>query len=61
MGNIAHLSTGKTWTVTTAADAFVDALDNPNTVRGYGTALNAIVDRVGPDRPLALVADDEIG
>ncbi|MFF7249233.1 hypothetical protein ACFZBU_35610 [Embleya sp. NPDC008237] len=60
MGNIAHLPAGGTWSVATAADAFVDALDNPNTVRGYGTALNAIVDRVGADRPLALAADDEI-
>ncbi|MCW2947920.1 MAG: recombinase, partial [Actinoallomurus sp.] len=32
------LPTGKALTVRTAADAFLDSLANPNTVRNYGIA-----------------------
>ncbi|MCW2947886.1 MAG: recombinase, partial [Actinoallomurus sp.] len=55
------LPTGKALTVRTAADAFLDSLANPNTVRNYGIAVGKTADRVGEGRPLASVADDEIG
>ncbi|HEV7932901.1 MAG TPA: hypothetical protein VGP70_11385 [Actinomadura sp.] len=55
------LPTGKALTARTAADAFLDSLANPNTVRNYGIAVGKTADRVGEGRPLASVADDEIG
>ncbi|WP_371099504.1 tyrosine-type recombinase/integrase [Streptomyces sanglieri] len=55
------LPTGKALTVRTAADAFLDSLTNPNTVRNYGIALGKTAEHLGEGRPLAAVADDEIG
>ncbi|MFE7464567.1 hypothetical protein ACFU6R_10730 [Streptomyces sp. NPDC057499] len=55
------LPTGKALTVRTAADAFLDSLTDPNTVRNYGIALGKTAEHLGEGRPLAAVADDEIG
>jgi integrase len=55
------LPTGKALTVRTAADAFLDSLANPNTVRNYGIAVGKTAERIGEARPLASVADDELG
>lgn len=44
-----------------AADAFLDALGNPHTVRNYGIGVGKIAARLGEGRPLAAVANDEIG
>lgn len=55
------LPTGKALTVRTASDAFLDSLTNPNTVRNYGIALGKTAEHLGEGRPLAAVADDEIG
>ncbi|EYT81610.1 recombinase [Streptomyces sp. Tu 6176] len=55
------LPTGKALTVRTAADAFLDSLTNPNTVRNYGIVLGKTVEHLGEGRPLTAVADDEIG
>ncbi|MFJ5611078.1 tyrosine-type recombinase/integrase [Streptomyces sp. NPDC093221] len=55
------LPTGKALTVRTAADAFLDSLTNPNTVRSYGIAVGKTAERIGGGRPLAAVADDELG
>jgi integrase len=56
-----HLPAGKSLTVRTAADAFLDSLGNPNTVRNYGIGVGKIAERMGEARPLATVADEEIG
>lgn len=55
------LPMGKALTVRTAADAFPDSLANPTTVRNCGIAVGKTAGRVGEGRPLASVADDEIG
>ncbi len=55
------LPTGKALTVRTAADAFLDSLTNPNTVRNYGIALGKTAEHLGEGRPLAAVGDDEVG
>jgi hypothetical protein len=34
---------------------------NPNTVRNYGIGVGKTAERLGESRPLAMVADDEIG
>lgn len=39
MPTLVQLPTGKTVTVRTAADLFLDSLGNPNTVRNYGIAV----------------------
>nr|WP_241787888.1 hypothetical protein [Streptomyces sp. PRh5] len=52
---------GKALTVRTAADVFLDSLDNPNTLRSYGVGVGKTAGRLGEDRPLSMVADDEIG
>ncbi|MFF4652632.1 tyrosine-type recombinase/integrase [Streptomyces sp. NPDC001380] len=39
----------------------MDSLTNPNTVRNYGIAIGKIAERIGEGRPLATVADDEVG
>lgn len=44
-----------------AADLFLDSLGNPNTVRNYGIGVGKIAERIGENRPLGSVADDEIG
>ncbi|WP_040907142.1 tyrosine-type recombinase/integrase [Streptomyces griseoflavus] len=55
------LPTGKALTVRTAADAVLDSLINPNTVRNYGIAVGKAAEHLGEARPLSAVADDEIG
>lgn len=46
-----------------AADAFLASprTANPNTHRAYASAIDRVIDRLGRDRPLAEVADAEIG
>lgn len=61
MPTIVQLPTGKALTVRVAADAFLDSLRNPNTVRSYATGVGKTAERLGEGRPLASVADDEIG
>jgi integrase len=58
---VVRLPTGKALTVRASADAFLDSLGNPNTMRNYGIAIGKIVDRIGEGRPLATVEDDEVG
>ncbi|WP_248960274.1 DUF4158 domain-containing protein [Sphaerisporangium perillae] len=43
------------------ANAVLDALPNPNTVRAYTAGVGKTTIRRGEDRPWAAVADDEIG
>lgn len=40
---------------------FLGSLGNPNTVRNYGIGVGKTAERLGESRPLASVADDEIG
>ncbi|MGW3655277.1 tyrosine-type recombinase/integrase [Streptomyces sp. NPDC005151] len=61
MATVAQLPTGKALTVRMAADVFLDSLGNPNTVRSYATGVGKTAERLGEGRPLATVADDEIG
>ncbi|SDN73686.1 tyrosine-type recombinase/integrase [Streptomyces wuyuanensis] len=61
MPTVVQLPTGKALTVRTAADVFLDSLGNPNTVRNYGIGVGKTAERLGEGRPLASVADDEIG
>jgi hypothetical protein len=58
---VVQMPTGKSLTVRTAADVFLDSLGNPNTVRNYGIGVSKTAERIGEARPLASVADDEIG
>ncbi|WP_433411177.1 hypothetical protein ACQP1V_21860 [Microtetraspora malaysiensis] len=61
MPTVAHLSAAPGLTVRAAADAFLDTLPNPNTVRAYAAGVGKTASRLGEHRPLAAVADDEIG
>ena len=61
MPTVVQLPAGKALTVSAAADAFVDSLRNPNTVRSYSTSVGKTAERIGEARPLGSVADDEIG
>ncbi|MEU9794650.1 site-specific integrase [Streptomyces sparsogenes] len=61
MPTVVQLPTGKALTVRVAADVFLDSLGNPNTVRNYGIGVGKTAERLGDARPLASVADDEIG
>lgn len=61
MPTVVQLLAGKALTVRAAADAFLDSLRNPNTVRSYGIGVGKTAERVGEARPLGSVADDEIG
>lgn len=61
MPTLVRLSAGKALTVRSAADAFLDSLGNANTVRNYGIGVGKTAERIGEARPLATVADDEIG
>ncbi|EST22108.1 hypothetical protein N566_26820 [Streptomycetaceae bacterium MP113-05] len=61
MPTVVQLSAGKALTVRVAADVFLDSLGNPNTVRNYGIGVGKTAERLGEARPLASVADDEIG
>ncbi|MEV4569923.1 site-specific integrase [Nonomuraea sp. NPDC049419] len=58
---VAQLPTGQRLTVRAAADAFLDTVANPNTVRAYAAGVGKTALRLGEHRPLAAVADDEIG
>jgi integrase len=58
---VVQLPTGKALTVRAAAGVFLDSLGNPSTVRNYGIAVGKTALRLGEGRPLASVADDEIG
>lgn len=61
MPTVVQLPAGKVLTVRAAADVFLDSLGNPNTVRNYGIGVGKTAERLGEARPLASVADDEIG
>lgn len=61
MPTVVQLPAGKALTVRTAADAFLDSLGNLNTVRNYGIGVGKTAEQLGEDRPLAVVADDEVG
>ncbi len=61
MPTVVQLRAGKVLTVRAAADAFLDSLRNPNTVRSYSTGVGKTAERIGEGRPLGSVADDEIG
>ncbi len=61
MPSIVQLPASKELTVRAAADAFLDSLRNPNTVRSYSTGVGKTAERIGEARPLGSVADDEIG
>ncbi|MGN9846828.1 hypothetical protein ACTMTI_52905 [Nonomuraea sp. H19] len=57
---VVQLPAGRYLTVRAAADAFLDTLPNPDTVRAYAAGVGKIALRLGKHRPLAAVADDEI-
>lgn len=61
MPAVVQLPAGKALTVRTAGDVFLDSLGNPNTVRNYGIGVGKTAERLGEGRPLASVADVEIG
>ena len=61
MPTVVQLPAGKALTVRAAADAFLDSLGNPNTVRNYAIGVGKTAERIGEARPLGSVADDEIG
>ncbi|MFE3558548.1 tyrosine-type recombinase/integrase [Streptomyces sp. NPDC059193] len=61
MSTVVQLPTGKALTDRAAADLFLDSLGNPNTVRNYGIGVGKTAERIGEGRPLASVANDEIG
>ncbi|MEU6718045.1 site-specific integrase [Nonomuraea sp. NPDC046802] len=61
MSVVTPLPTGQGLTVRAAADAFLDTVANPNTVRAYAAGVGKTALRLGEQRPLAAVADDEIG
>ncbi|MET8564479.1 site-specific integrase [Streptomyces flaveolus] len=61
MPAVVQLPAGKALTVRTAADVFLDSLGNANTLRSYGVGVGKTAERLGEARPLAAVADDEIG
>lgn len=61
MPAVTPLSAAQRLTVRAAADAVLDILPNPNTVRAYAAGVGKIAFWLGEYRPLAAVADDEIG
>ncbi|WP_220499136.1 hypothetical protein [Microbispora sp. H10949] len=61
MSVLMQLPVGNAVTVQEAADAFLDSLGNPNTVRSYGIGVRKTVERLGGGGLLATVADDEVG
>ncbi|WP_331740112.1 site-specific integrase (plasmid) [Streptomyces albidoflavus] len=61
MPTVVQLPAGKALTVRAAADVFLGSLGNPNTARNYGIAVGKTTGRLGEDRPLAAVTDDEVG
>ncbi|MEV1005040.1 site-specific integrase [Nonomuraea sp. NPDC050202] len=61
MPAVTPLSAAQRLTVRTAADAFLDTLPNPNTMRAYAAGVGKIAQWLGEHRPLTAIADDEIG
>ncbi|WP_405624622.1 tyrosine-type recombinase/integrase [Streptomyces sp. NBC_01396] len=61
MPAVVRLPAGKALTFRAAADVFLDSLDNANTLRSYGIGVGKTAEHLGEARPLATVADDEIG
>ncbi|MEV5707996.1 hypothetical protein [Actinoallomurus sp. NPDC052274] len=61
MPTVVQLPIGKGVTVRAAADAFLVSLGNPNTLRNYAIGVGKTSERLSEERPLATVADDEIG
>ncbi len=61
MPAVVRLPAGKALTVRAAADVLLDSLDNANTLRSYGIGVGKTAEHLGEARPLATVADDEIG
>lgn len=59
--SIVQSPTGKALTVRMTVDVFLDSLGNPNTVRNYGVGVGKTAERLGENRPLASVADEELG
>ncbi|SCK63535.1 hypothetical protein YUWDRAFT_07011 [Streptomyces sp. AmelKG-D3] len=51
MPTVVQLPAGKVLTVRAAADAFLDSLRNPNTVRSYSTGDGKTAKRIGEGRP----------
>ena len=58
---LAQLPAGNAVTVQASADAFLDSLGNPNTVRSYGIGVGKTVEHLGGSRLLAAVTGDEVG
>jgi hypothetical protein len=58
---VVRLPVGKTLTVRAAADVFLDSLGSANTLRSYGIGVGKTAECLGEARPLATVADDEVG
>lgn len=61
MPTVVQLPASQGLSVRAAADAFLDSLSNPNTVRNYSIGVGKTAERLGETRPLAAVADNEIG
>lgn len=62
MSTVVALPTDTTaLTVGRSAELFLESLANPNTIRGYATAVGKTAEHLGEHRPLAVVADDEVG
>ncbi len=53
--------TSKPITIRAAGDAYLDSIPSINTRRAYATAVDKTAEQLGATRPLADVADDEIG
>ncbi|WP_406690313.1 site-specific integrase [Saccharopolyspora sp. ID03-671] len=62
MSNVVALPTDSSvLTVGRSVELFLDSLANPNTIRGYATAVGKTAVKIGEPRPLVTVADDEVG
>lgn len=61
MPALVQLPVGKSLKVRMAGDAFLDSLGNPNTVGNYVIGVGKAAERLGETRPLAAVADEEVG
>lgn len=57
----AQLSLGNTTTVQVSTATFLGSFGNANTIRSYGIGVRQIAERLGNERLLAAVGDDEIG
>ncbi len=61
VSTVVSLPTGKALTVVAAADTFHQSPGNSNTVRSYAVSDGKTAERPAKARPLATVAEDEIG